>query len=341
MNERSDIQGTSNDRAREGSNGQRPRSVWREKDSLNGSIVDSMVVILDGPGCSHASFGGCTMCGYNSGPRPISDEVYLSEQVSWVLSEIGSEPYIKVFTSGSFLDGKEIPIDAARELLEGVSSISPGTRVLIESRPEFITENSLEMVKGSHDDVEIAIGLETSSDMVRGSLIQKGFSWDDYMRAGELVIENDLKLKTYLLLKPPFLGEYQAYRDIMTSISEVQNAFPGSRISVNPINIQSGTSLEVLYRKGLYRPPWLWTVAKVLSEAKDLVAPGTHLMSCPTAGGRRRGAHNCGECDGAFLTVIERFSLDNTSPLSLPSVDCCKEDWLHEMGTSPIIPLKD
>ncbi|MCU0798257.1 MAG: archaeosine biosynthesis radical SAM protein RaSEA [Candidatus Thermoplasmatota archaeon] len=321
--------------------GRRPRSLWREKDSLKGSIVDSMVVILEGPGCSHALSGGCTMCGYNSGPRPSPDEVCLSEQVIWVLNELRSEPYLKVFTSGSFLDGNEIPMRSAMELLKGVNSQSPGTKVLIESRPEFITDRSLMMVKNAHDDVEIAIGLETSSDKVRGSLIQKGFSWKDYVRAGNLVIENGFELKTYLLLKPPFLGEYQAYHDVMNSISDVSRTFPGSRISVNPINIQSGTSLEGLYHQGLYRPPWLRTVVKVLAEAKGMVPQGTHLMSCPTAGGRKRGAHNCGECDGAFLSLIERFSLDNTSPLVLPPIECCREDWLHEMGTSMIFPLKD
>ncbi len=340
MNDIDDERGRSHERDMEISEGKRPKSQWREKDSLNGSIVEALVTILEGPGCSHASSGGCTMCGYNMGPRPPPNEVDLTSQVKWVLSKLRSEPYLKVFTSGSFLDGSEIPIKAAMELLKGVSSISPGSRVLIESRPEFVTNTSLEMVKSAHDDVEIAIGLETSSDRVRGSLVQKGFLWKDYERAGRLIIDNDLKLKTYLLLKPPFLGEYQAYKDMMGSISAVAEAFPGSRISINPINIQAGTPLEGLFQKGLYRPPWLWTVMKVLIEAKGIVPSGTQLMSCPTAGGRNRGAHNCGECDGTFLSLIERFSLDNTSPLDLPSLDCCQGDWLLELGSSMVLPLR-
>jgi radical SAM enzyme (TIGR01210 family) len=317
----------------------RPITTWREKDSINGHPVDSMVVILDGPGCRYAAHGGCTMCGYNSGKKKAKDRTDLAEQVDHVLNGLSSTPYLKVFTSGSFLDGDEIPTEVVIKLLEGVSDLSPGTRVLIESRPEFVTQGTIDLIKRSHRNIEIAIGLETSSDRVRWEYVQKGFTWEQFCQAGRAIVENGLLLKTYLLMKPPFLGEYDAYMDMMASIRDLVKEFPSSRISINPMNIQSGTPLEALFNGGHYRPPWLRTLFKTLVDAKMIVPDGTHIMSCPTAGGKRRGAHNCGECDELFLSVIESFSLDNSFPLHLPDMDCCSREWERAMRASTIHPL--
>lgn len=76
-------------------------------------------------------------------------------------------------------------------------------------------------------------------------------------------------------------------------------------ISINPMNIQRGTMVEGLWKKGQYRTPWLWTVVKLLLASPTDV----RTISSPTGGGKRRGAHNCGKCDRDILDAIEEFSL--------------------------------
>jgi len=54
---------------------------------------------------------------------------------------------------------------------------------------------------------EVAIGLETTNDLIRKDCINKGFSFSDFIRASEVAGKNDTSVKAYLMLKPPFLSE--------------------------------------------------------------------------------------------------------------------------------------
>ncbi|EDY34686.1 hypothetical protein ABOONEI_932 [Aciduliprofundum boonei T469] len=95
-------------------------------------------------------------------------------------------------------------------------------------------------------------------------------------------------------------------------------------VSVNPMNIQNYTLVEYLWRRGEYRAPWLWSVVEVLKRTANLDAD---VVSFPTAGGKTRGAHNCGKCDEKVLKAIENFSLTQNLA-SLENLSCsCKERW--------------
>ncbi len=68
----------------------------------------------------------------------------------------------------------------------------------------------------------MAIGLETSSDLIRKHSINKGFTFRDFVNAAEVAKVNGVAVKTYLMLKPPFLSEKQALEDIVTSVKKLQ-----------------------------------------------------------------------------------------------------------------------
>ncbi|MGA1848362.1 MAG: archaeosine biosynthesis radical SAM protein RaSEA [Thermoplasmatota archaeon] len=314
-----------------------PISVWKETDSLNGSEVSVLVVILNTPGCCWSKKGGCTMCGYNfdTDTRPTSTDDYLS-QMDRALEKYAGEPYIKIFTSGSFLDPGEIQEDAQTKLVEMIRDRCGDVRLLIESRPEFITRERITRLSDILGELEIAIGLETVSDGIRAERIRKGFDLDDYLKAGRTIVGSGLYLKTYLLLKPPLMSEGDSITDALRSIKFISDQFPGSRISINPMNIQKGTAVERLFNRGLYKPPWLWTVSETLLAGHEKTGGKVHLMSSPTAGGKRRGAHNCGKCDEAVLKGIERFSIDN-DPSHL-QMDCpCREGIWSRMKNAGIL----
>jgi radical SAM enzyme (TIGR01210 family) len=317
----------------------RPISVWKEKDSINGKLIDVLVVILNGPGCSWYKEAGCTMCGYNvdCGSKEI-DPTDLDLQIQFALNRYDDEPYIKIFTSGSFMDPKEIPFKAQDDILKKIANINPNVRLLVESRPEFIKTNRLYALTQSIRDIEIAIGLETGSDRIRAENIRKGFTWDDYLNAGRKIVDNDLKLKTYLLLKPPFLGEMESIEDSISSITSISQEFPGSRISINPMNIQSGTDVEKLYKKRLYRPPWLWSLIEVMKRGYENTDGSVHLMSSPTAGGKKRGAHNCGICDEVVLRAIDEFSISNNIDIITGLSHDCMKKWKEYLVQSTSYP---
>ena len=113
-------------------------------------------------------------------------------------------------------------------------------------------------------------------------------------------------VRTYLLLKPPYLTERQAIEDAVDSAIAVDEL--SDTISINPVNVQRGTEVENLWKRSLYRPPWLWSLIEVLQRSGHVCQ--SRLMSSPSGGGSRRGVHNCRNCDKPILEKLSRFSLD-------------------------------
>jgi hypothetical protein len=292
---------------------------WREKDYLEGT-VEAGAVILPTIGCRWGRKEGCTMCGYiYDAARRISQEEILGE-FERAMEGLKGVDYLKIFTSGSFLDPLEIAAETRREI---ISKIDGPRRVQVESRPEFIRADVLEEMKGAPE-LEIGIGLETTNDFIREKFVNKGFTLDEFMKALEICKAYDVRVKVYLLVKPPFMGEREAMEDAITSAVEVYE-MGVDRISFNPVNVQRGTLVEELWRHNGYRPPWLWSIVEVLERVRERV--DIPILSHPIAAGKERGPHNCGRCDGEVYKAIMDFSITQ-NPKYLKGLSCdCIEEW--------------
>jgi hypothetical protein len=245
------------------------------------------------------------MCGYIADSNPDAQSSDIQKQLFEVLARYGTGfRIVKLFTSGSFLDQEEVPIDARDAIL---SALADTPKVIVESRPEFVTSEILDHVVRSNRHVEVAIGLETSNDDIRNSCINKGFTFRDFVRASKVAHSKGLTVKAYLLLKPPFLTESEALEDAIQSTHEV--APHADTISLNLCNVQKGTLVEALWKKRLYRPPWLWTAVEVLKRVKQMAT----IVCDPVGGGTARGPHNCGKCDRQVVSEIKEFSLSQDS----------------------------
>lgn len=258
------------------------------------------------------------MCGYNV--ESIDDITVedLRQQLNKVMAKYDGERLVKIYTSGSLLDEREIPLSFRQDLFDAFAS---SEKVLFESRPEFITRESVSTLPKGR--AMVALGLESANDDILTRSIWKGFNVADYHRAATVLNEMEVPVRTYLLLKPPFLTERRGIQDTLASI---KYAGPFSEsISINPINVQSGTMVEDLWRRGDYRPPWLWSLVEVLKEGRKLT--GARIMSAPSGGGTVRGAHNCEKCDRKVLDAIERFSFSQ-DPKDLEDLSCsCQDEW--------------
>lgn len=292
---------------------------WTEKDLFEGKVVNALVVILRGKGCSWYHKSGCSMCGYsiNSDSSITQEDIFA--QFNSALKNFKDHKIIKIYTSGSFLDENEISKELQIKILKKAKIAK---KVIVETRAEYVTEEKLENLKNAHIGIEIAIGLESSNDNILKYSINKGFSFEDYVKSAKILNEADIPLKTYLLIKPPFLAEREAINDAIKSAKDIDKF--SQTISFNPINIQKGTLVERLWQRGEYSPTWLWSVVKVLKKAKKVT--NARLMSQPIVG--MRGARNCGKCDKSILLAIQNFSL-NQDVSVFESLDCmCKEEWL-------------
>ncbi|MBE0518640.1 MAG: archaeosine biosynthesis radical SAM protein RaSEA [Thermoplasmata archaeon] len=295
-------------------------AVWKEKEFLKGKLLDAGVIILRTGGCSHFHNGGCSMCGYNTESKKGISAEQIVKQFERALPGMGDVQVLKVYTSGSFLDKTEVPEEAARRVLEECSS--RGMRLLVESRPEYVTGERVDEILSMHGNLEIAIGFESANDKVLKYSINKGFTVADYDKAADILKERNVDLRSYVLIKPPFLTEAEAIADAVATVRHA--AKTSTTISINAVNVQKGTVVDKLWRNWAYRPPWLWSVLQVVRESEGL---GAKVVCDPVGGGSIRGAHNCGECDQIIIDGLKDFSISqNWSRLG--SKDCsCKDMW--------------
>ena len=316
-------------------------SSWLEDDKYkrDGPTMKALVVILRTIGCNwsreHSSTrgGGCSMCGYINDclePENSMNQNDILFQFKSALEKFENQDFhfLKIFTSGSFLDDSEIPPEVRSKILDLCTDVGVA-HLLFETRPEFVTLSALTQLEHDYKGrIQIAIGLESANDNILKNSINKGFSFEDYRKAINSIRDFDFSVKTYLLLKPPFLREREAIFDVLTSIKVLQDQHLTDCISINPINIQKFTLLENLFTRRDYRPPWLWSVVDVLQRGVEMLSDNKiRLLSSPTAGGTNRGAHNCGKCDKLVLDAISEFSLYN-DPSIFDDLGCsCKEQW--------------
>lgn len=297
-----------------------PTSVWVGSDVIDGRRIDSLTIILRTIGCR---WQGCTMCGYvyDCATHPVSSED-LIHQFEEALKSAPDGPHIvKIYTSGSFFDEREVPVSARNRMLNVLGSSEDVVKVIAETRPEHVTSERVEEAVKTVERFEIAVGLETSSDLIGEECINKGFSFSDFIRASEVARSCRATTRAYLLLKPPFLSEPVAVEDMRRSI---RDASPyAETISMNLMTVQRGTLVERLWERGGYRPPWLWSAIDVLLEAKV----DSWLLSDPVGAGTRRGPHNCGKCDREVAGALREFSLTQDKSI-LRDLECdCQSEW--------------
>jgi radical SAM enzyme (TIGR01210 family) len=309
-------------------NPRQPVRCWSEKDVLDGTIVDAYVIILRTRGCAWALSSGCTMCGYfNDSILSDVSEEDLSAQFENAMQNYKGEKIVKLFTSGSFLDPSEIPVSVQQKILSTLNSTAE--KISVESRPEYITEKSIEAIKKNIPlkQFEIGIGLETSNDLVREKAINKGFTFQEYKKAAALLKKNKVHVKTYVLMKPPFLTENESLNDCIKTAKDT--APYTDLLSLNPINVQHHTVVEYLWKRNQYRPPWLWTIVEFLQQSASNTEA---FVKCDVVGGGSiRGPHDCGICDKKVLHAIGEFSLTQNTEV-FKDLSCgCQEQWRDQL----------
>ena len=305
-----------------------PTRVWVDEDNTPDGVVNSLTIILNTGGCRWARAGGCTMCGYVAesveGGSVAHDA--LMDQIEVCLEherEHADEPceQIKIYTSGSFLDEREVGAETREAIAE---TFADRDRIVVESLPDFVDREKIADFTDHGIETDVAIGLETATDRVRHDCVNKYFDFTDFEDACAAAAEAGAGVKAYLLMKPPFLSEEEAIDDMIASIERCADVDGCHTVSMNPCNVQRYTMVDDLHFEGGYRPPWLWSVAHVLEQT---AAVDAIVVSDPVGHGSDRGPHNCGDCDDRVQTAIKDFNL-RQDPSVFEQVDCaCEHTW--------------
>jgi hypothetical protein len=308
-----------------------PTRVWLDEDNTPDGVYQSLTIILNTGGCRWARAGGCTMCGYVSesveGGSVTHEQLMDQIQVCLDHEEENAEEQsglIKIYTSGSFLDEREVGAESRQAIAE---TFGDRDRIVVESLPDFVSEGKLEDFTSQGLETDVAIGLETATDRVRKDCVNKYFAFEDFIAASEEAEAAGAGIKAYLLMKPPFLSEPEAVEDMKRSVRRC--AEYAHTVSMNPCNVQRYTMVDDLFFRGGYRPPWLWSVAEVLEDTADADAI---VVSDPVGHGQERGPHNCGECDDLVQKAIKDFDL-RQDPSVFEQVSCeCEATWEFVMS---------
>ncbi len=306
-----------------------PSTTFTQPDRWDAKEATAFVVILRTRGCRWALGGGCTFCGY------VNDSFIRKIEASELVAQFGNalhayrgEPILKIYTSGSFFD----PYEVADEAQSQIASMVPATvrKLNVEAQAPDVTPERAAAVRAAlHADakLEIGIGLESANPVVARFSVNKEFFLADYEQAAEVAAAHGASLKAYTMVKPPFLTEAEAIEDCLATARLVGPR--SSTVSFNPMNIQKHTLVEKLWKRGEYRPPWLWTVVHVLRESAALTS--TPVKSDPVAGGKARGAHNCGRCDESVMKAIQAWNWSQDLRVFEKLRCACEDEWRDQL----------
>lgn len=315
---------------------------WSGEDLLYSGKGNAIFIILPTPGCAHAlsQSGGCTMCSYIA-DSPL-EKVSSTELVDIFKKqieryEIQPNTVVKIFVSGSFLNEEEIPSEARDEILNILNQKDGVEEVVVESRPEYVTEETMRSCCSLIPDkiFEVSIGLESSSNYIKEYKINKGFTNKDFQRAVDVVkdLKRDYNVtsKAYLFIKPILTSEKEAIEDAIAS-AEYAEDVGVDRISFCPATIHKGTLMELIWRRGSYQPPWIWSILEIIRKVRVMVKIPVIM---DTAGfGTRRGPYNCKKCNKKFKNMIIQSNLDQSIPEML---ECeCKLKWAADVKFSDL-----
>src|SRR5262249_18519997 len=170
---------------------------------------------------------------------------------------------IKLYNSGSFFDPRAIPPEDYVAIADRVREFE---RVIVECHPALVGESALrfrDLLLPSNDRprLEVAMGLETAHPDVLEKL-NKRMTLELFRGAAGFLRENNIALRVFVLVKPPFLDETEALHWAQRSIDFAFDC--GATVSLIPTRFGNG-ALEFLAERGEFSPPKLST----LEQAAD------------------------------------------------------------------------
>jgi len=217
---------------------------------------------------------------------------------------------IKLYNNGSFFDPRAIPSEDFKPIADRVA---PFERIVVECHPSLVGESVLRFRDLLSGRLEVAMGLETVHPEVLPRL-NKRMTLELFSRAAELLRQNEIALRVFILVKPPFLDESEAFHWAQRSIDF---AFDDGAAVVSLIPTRFGNgALEALAERGEFSQPKLSTLEAALAYGIGL----------------RRGRvfadlwdlEKFSGCDHCFAARLERLRKMNHAQAVPPSIRCLR-----------------
>lgn len=201
-------------------------------------------------------------------------------QIDYALAGLGEAPgvgsvirQIKLYNSGSFFDTRAIPPGDHAAIAQRVCGFE---RVIVESHPALVGEAvarwrdllaqtaARKFGPGRQPPaLEVAMGLETAHPRVLPRL-NKRMTLGRFQRAAAFLRAQDVALRAFVLVKPPFLGERAALAWAGRSVDFALDC-GASVVVLIPTRAGNG-ALEALAARGQFAPPRLELLEAALEQ---------------------------------------------------------------------------
>lgn len=278
--------------------------------AASGEVVDVATVFLTNRECPFR----CLMCDLwkNTTDHSVPAGA-IPRQIDYALERLPKAQHIKLYNSGNFFDPKAIhraDFPAIAERINGFDT------VIVENHPRLCTEKCVEfrdLLAGPT--LEIALGLETIHPEVLPAL-NKQMTLDDFARAVEFLLREGIAVRSFILLKAPFLTEEEGVEWALRSIEYAQGLGVGC-CAVIPTRAGNGI-MEQLEAIGQFAPPTLDSLERVLEEGLKF-AKGRVFVDL-------WDIERLASCSKCVSLRRERLHQMNLSQQILPIVSCsCRE----------------
>jgi radical SAM enzyme (TIGR01210 family) len=127
-------------------------------------------------------------------------------QIDYALERMPPAKTIKLYNSGSFFDPGAIPVEGYAAIAERVNGFE---RVIVESHPALVGARCLEFRGMLSGRLEVAMGLETAHPELLEKL-NKRMTLDQFAAAADFLRRNDVDLRVFILVQPPFMKAEEA-----------------------------------------------------------------------------------------------------------------------------------
>jgi archaeosine synthase beta-subunit len=284
-----------------------PHAFFLEEERAASSrVVNSGTIFLTNKECPWR----CLMCDlWKNTLTTTVPRGAIPKQIEFAVTHFNCQPeQIKLYNSGSFFDPAAIPFADYPDI---AGKISFAKNVVVESHPRLIGEKTLQLRDLLSGSLEVAMGLETIHPQVLPRLNKK-FTLEHFARAAEFLHREEIAMRAFVLVKPPFLNEAEG---IEWAVKSATFAFECGATVVSLIPTRGGNgAMDRLQQAGYSRPPQLASLeqaheqtlklnaGKVFADTWDLA----QFSNCPACLEQRR----------------HRLHAMNLSQIILPSIDC-------------------